>query len=89
MYSSSAIYSRAGEPSITENSQIHANSSASRQLLAWAGPGSERVHIIYPTGEPGAQTFHYVDRYQQGVVFDFQATGRVFALSILEHMPTP
>jgi len=67
-----------GEPSITENSQIHANISASRQLLAWAGPGSERVHITYPTGEPGAQTFHYVDRYQQGVVFDFQATGRVY-----------
>jgi hypothetical protein len=67
-----------GEPTVQKQPHIWANITAQKQFLAWSGPGSEKIHVIYPSGEPGSQTYEYIDRYSQGVVFDFQPTGRVF-----------
>jgi len=67
-----------GLPTFYEKRNVHATISANKQLLAWAGPGSERIHVKYPEGPLGAQTFHYIDRYSQGIVFSFEPTGRVY-----------
>ena len=37
--------------------QVWANITATQQLLGWAGPGSERIHLTYPVGQNGNQTF--------------------------------
>ena len=67
-----------GLPTFYEKRNIHATITATKQLLVWAGPGSERIHVKYPEGSLGAQTFHYIDRYSQGIVFSFEPTGRVY-----------
>jgi hypothetical protein len=67
-----------GPPTLEAQPTVFANITSEKQLLPWAGPGSERVHIVYPSGPVGAQTFEYVDRYGQGVVFDFHASGKVY-----------
>ena len=77
-----------GDPSVERNQNIMADITASKQLLAWAGPGSERIHVQYPSGGNGAQEFHYIDRYSQGIVFDFQPTGRVYVFDITHVLNT-
>ena len=67
-----------GEPTIQKQPKIWANITAQKQFLAWSGLGSEKIHVVYPSGAHGSQTYEYIDRYSQGVVFDFQPTGRVF-----------
>ena len=61
-----------------DNRRVYANITARTQLLPWAGPGSQRINIQYPEGGLGNETFEYIDRYAQGVVFDFQSTGIVY-----------
>lgn len=72
-----------GDPQVAENPNVFANVKANKQFLGWAGPGSERIHVQYPTGELGASYFTYVDRYAQGVTFAFSATGRVYAFDYI------
>ena len=67
-----------GEPSVARQPKVWANITAEKQFLAWAGPGSDKIYVQYPTGGEGEQTYTYIDRYAQGVVFNFQPTGRVF-----------
>jgi hypothetical protein len=67
-----------GQPSVADQPAVFADVEAQQQMLPWAGPGSERIHVLYPSGSLGQEVFEYVDRYAQGVVFDFEATGRVY-----------
>jgi len=67
-----------GVPSLAPRKTVSAQITSQRKLLAWAGPGSQRIHIQYPTGPYGGETFDYIDRYAQGVQFDFQPTGLVY-----------
>jgi len=67
-----------GNPSITSQKKVSAHIEAQRKMLGWAGPGSQRIHVAYPTGSYGNQTFEYIDRYSQGVQFNFQPSGLVY-----------
>ena len=44
-----------GDPTVAKNDKVYANISATKQLLAWAGPGSERIHVEYPSGALGSR----------------------------------
>jgi hypothetical protein len=44
-----------GDPTVAKNDKVYANISATKQLLAWAGPGSERIHVEYPGGALGSR----------------------------------
>ena len=77
-----------GEPSTRNNKKVEATVTTQKQLIGWAGPGSERVHIKYPEGEQGEQTYDYVDRYGQGIVFSFKATGQVYVFDIVHLVST-
>jgi len=70
-----------GSPQLTAQPQVSAHIAATKQLLGWAGPGSQRIHVTYPTGSYGAETFEYIDRYAQGIAFDFEPTGLVYVFN--------
>lgn len=67
-----------GEPDVNEQKHVWAEVLSNKQLLPWSGPGSQSVHVQYPDGPQGQQTFDYIDRYAQGVTFDFEVSGRIW-----------
>ena len=78
-----------GEPSTAMNKKVKATVESQKQLNGYAGPGSERVHVEYPKGPQGAQTYEYVDRYRYGIVFSFKATGRVYSFDFFHLVCAP
>ena len=49
--------------------------SAIKELVPWSGPGTTSVWLTYPSGGDGRQTFHYVNRYAQGILFSCTRQG--------------
>ena len=56
-------------------------------ITARVGRPCLAVHVQFRPGGNGAE-FHYIDRYSQGIVFDFQPTGRVYVFDITHVLNT-
>ena len=66
-----------GEPSFSSGDQVVAEVAPSHEKMGWAGQGPEVIHLQYPRGDEGNQTYHYVMRYRQGIQFNFESSGKI------------
>lgn len=59
--------------------RVHATITPEADTSLWAGIGVVTpVYKKYPSGMPGAQSYHKVFRYSQGIVFEFYGHGRIY-----------
>jgi hypothetical protein len=64
---------------ILGQTQVHADVTLQAENGTWTGAGVQTIWVQFPTGDRDlAQNFTVVERWRQGVLFQFHTTGMIF-----------